>query len=78
MRTFLLHVTLAANGAERPTAIITFPDLESIKVTYIPLSSSRLFVTNHYNTLFVELDLHAAANIDTPACRDFHCNANLD
>ena len=34
---------LAANGAERITAIVSFPDLESIKVTYILSRSSRLF-----------------------------------
>jgi hypothetical protein len=41
---------LAANGAERPTAIITFPDLESIKVTYIRSHALR------YDMLFVELE----------------------
>lgn len=48
---------LAANGAELPTAIVTFPDLESIKVTYIPSRSSRLFFAIRNNALFVELDL---------------------
>ena len=44
-------------GAEQPTTIVTFLDLESIKVTYIPSRSSRLFFAIRNNVLFVELDL---------------------
>jgi hypothetical protein len=44
-------------GPSGPTAIVTFPDLQSIKVAYILLRSSRLFFTIRNNALFVEPDL---------------------